>query len=529
MTDPKRRLRRLDEIRVRDLWPRAEVRAGEAEAPSLVAGRESLGRRLATIGVAFAVFAAGGVFLLSRFDATEPRPAPSDNPVVDAGASGDDLRITCTDDGTTVEGSPVPLQADGVHIAFRDETSDADIVDIRDPEQPGRSMGFDLGRDAGTVVLRSLETGMWVAACLSFEGQFVPRDVPDSAYSTPFEVIDPHGFTDDIRDAAGCGEQLPEPVPTAGAEAPLAAPLAGWLTVQAWDHATGHARTFLVAADGSEIEEVAVAQGPIDELDLSPDGSRFVLVIQDDADGDPTVTDASLEDGEIYVMDRDGSGLTRLTDNQASDDIVHWTPDGRISFRSNRDRNLSLYVMDADGTNVQPLVDLESADAHDWGPDGRLALVGSDGKDRGDGCRGNGHELYVANPDGSGLTALTTDELYEQAPAWSPDGSTIAFTASDQSDYAWEIFLVNADGSGLRRITDYPGYDQDPIWSPDGTMIAFTSDRFRGPSHGESQGGLPYVVNADGSGVRPLFHPEDLGITGPWDIFVTDWRAGPAG
>jgi Tol biopolymer transport system component len=357
------------------------------------------------------------------------------------------------------------------------------------------------------------------------DGPLRDEDIPEGAYSRPFEIVDPNGFAGDLQDAAGCGNQLPGAVATAGAEAPLAAPLAGRLTVHAWNHDTGEGRAFFVDADSSDLEPIDVPSERFDELELSPDGSRIAAVISD-SDGDPTVTYAALEDGEIYVMNRDGSNLTRLTDNEASDDIVHWTPDGRLSFRTNRDRNLSLYVMDADGSNVQPLVDLESGDSHDWAPDGRLAFVGSDGADRGDGCRGNGHELYVANPDGSGSTPLTEDELYQQAPAWSPDGSTIAFTASNQSDYAWEIFLVNADGSGLRRITDYEGYDQDPIWSPDGRLIAFTSDRFRGPDvRGESQGGLPYVMNADGSGVRPLLDAADLGLKGDWQIYVTDWRA----
>jgi TolB protein len=525
MNDPKRRLRRLDEIHVRDLWPRAEARAAETEAPPLVEGRVPLARRLTTIGVAFAVFASGGVFLLSRFDASEPMPTPSDDPVVDGAATGDRLMITCTDSGTTVEGSPVAIQADGAHVSFSNE-SDANFIAIRNPDHRKASMGFDLAGSRDTVILSFLDPGTWTAACVSMsDGPVDLGRIPESAYSPPFEIVDPNGFADDLGDAAGCGEQLPDAIPTAGADAPLAGPLAGRLTVHAWNHDTGEGRAFFVDADGSDLEAVDVPPDRFDELELSPDGTKVAAVIHD-SDGDPTVTYAALEDGEIYVLNRDGSDLTRLTDNQASDDIVHWTPDGRLSFRSNRDRNLSLYVMDVDGSNVQPLVDLEAADAHDWAPNGsRLALVGQDGVDRGDGCRGNGHELYVANPDGSGLTALTNDELYQQAPTWSPDSSTIAFTASNQSDYAWEIFLVNSDGSDLRRISDYEGYDQDPIWSPDGTLIAFTSDRFRGPDlRGEDQGGLPYVMNADGSGVQLLLDAADLGLDGHWEIYVTDWR-----
>jgi hypothetical protein len=523
VTDPKRRLRPLDEVPTRDLWTRIEAHAAGPEPLEPSGDGTPLARRVATIAVAFAVFASGGAFLLARFDATEPGPPPSDDPVVDDGPAVHELRITCTGEGTIVEGDPVAIQADGVHVAIRNETA-AELLYMRDPDDIERSVGMDLGgaRSAATV-LPMMEVGTWVAGC--FRGtSFSTYDVPLSAYSPPVRIVDPDGFADDLRDAAVCGERLPDPVPSAGTEAPLAAPLAGRLTVHAWNHETGEGRAYFVDADGSDLEPIDVPPNRFAELELSPDGSRIALVIAD-SDGDPTVTYAALEDGEIYVMNRDGSSLTRLTDDDASDDLVHWTPDGRLSFRSNREGDHKLFVMAPDGSDVRTLVGLEVADRHDWDEGGRLAFIGGDGRDRGDGCRGRNSELHVMDADGS-VSAITDDELFQQDPAWSPDGSTLAFIASNQSDYAWEIFLANADGSDVRRITEYAGYDHSPVWSPDGALIAFTSDRFRGPDlRGENQGGLPYVMNADGSGVQPLLTPADLGLEGDWEVFVTDWRA----
>ncbi len=61
---------------------------------------------------------------------------------------------------------------------------------------------------------------------------------------------------------------------------------------------------------------------------------------------------------EIYVMNADGSGLTRLTDHPAADGSVAWSPDGsRIAFRSGRDGNADVYVMNADGSGVTRLTD----------------------------------------------------------------------------------------------------------------------------------------------------------------------------
>ena len=73
-------------------------------------------------------------------------------------------------------------------------------------------------------------------------------------------------------------------------------------------------------------------------------------------------------------------------------------------------------------------------------------------------------------------------------PAWSPDGTRLAFTSTRDGNS--ELYVMNRDGSGLRRLTNSPAIDSTPTWSPTGTQIAFTSDRDRA-TEGTEQGLAP--------------------------------------
>jgi TolB protein len=109
------------------------------------------------------------------------------------------------------------------------------------------------------------------------------------------------------------------------------------------------------------------------------------------------------------------------------------------------------------------------------------------------------------NADGSGVTRLTNNPGLAagvpDAPAWSPDGTRIAFVGVP-SGRRPDIYVMNADGSGLRNLTNTAAQDYSPAWSPDGTRIAYeyggSTDR------GLQTLGDIYVMNADGSGVVRL-------------------------
>jgi Tol biopolymer transport system component len=120
-------------------------------------------------------------------------------------------------------------------------------------------------------------------------------------------------------------------------------------------------------------------------------------------------------------------------------------------------------------------------------------------------------DIYGIREDGSGLVNLTPEPGIDDEPAWSPDGSKLAFRSFRDGDP--EIYVMNADGSGVTRLTFHQGLDGEPAWSPDGGRIAFRRSEFLGNFTGEpghpAPGSQPapsqiWIMNADGSNPAEL-------------------------
>lgn len=110
----------------------------------------------------------------------------------------------------------------------------------------------------------------------------------------------------------------------------------------------------------------------------------------------------------------------------------------------------------------------------------------------------SGNNIFVISPSSGAVTKITSSNGASD-PAYSPNGTKIAFKSASRSNY--EISVMKANGSGVRQITDTPVVESDPTWSPDGKKIAFVASAFEVDGSTDPE---IWVMNADGSGRRLL-------------------------
>jgi Tol biopolymer transport system component len=241
----------------------------------------------------------------------------------------------------------------------------------------------------------------------------------------------------------------------------------------------------------------------------SPDGRLIAYASSGEA------VEEDQGDVEIYVMSADGGERRRLTDDEIHDATPTWSPDGQsIAFAhtpglGTEDADGVIVVMNADGTGrveitrhpENPAVIFDSHPA--WSPDGSQiaftrATFTSSIEPR--------VAIYTIDPTGTGERLLIEDAA---EPAWSPDGSSIAFTSTrdrfgetcfHECGPSGEIYVVGADGTDPQRLTKSQAHDHSPSWAPDGQRIAFSSDRSKRDDHENEI----YVMAVDGSGLQRL-------------------------
>lgn len=282
----------------------------------------------------------------------------------------------------------------------------------------------------------------------------------------------------------------------------------------------------LLAFAASRPRTLELVNGPIAFMDganlfvVGPDGTtaRVVASAQPTDPGDDCCTVAYSRDGShlliatgssIDVMNADGTGRHEVMHGGSLGGPV-WSPDGRrIAVVAVAGGSTQLFVVGIDGGAPQRITDgLLYATSPAWSSDGSLIAFGGARSSMGQ------QALFIVAPDGTGVRQLTPElpvgsTVADTAPTWSPDDRSIAFAVGDSAGTTAAIDVVAPDGSGFRSILPDGIQGMAPAWSPDGAWIAFAGWRTGG------QMADLYVVRPDGSGVRRL--AQDISwVDHPW-------------
>lgn len=259
---------------------------------------------------------------------------------------------------------------------------------------------------------------------------------------------------------------------------------------------------------------------------------RPVQSLQDDVNYEIAYASKLSGDGEIYLTDKEGKSIARITDRPGNDGYIAWSPDGeRIACYAYHDgrKTWSIHTMNKDGSNRQRLTHAKNKwdSAPTWSPDGRkiafgraysneegiwrqeIWIMNADGSEQrqltsldggGPSFTPDGRivfhsshtsEIYIADHDGSNKKNLTNNDAEDWHPEVSSDGRQIAFMSNRDGNH--EIYVMNIDGSDPIRLTWNEVRDSTPSWSPDGSKILFTSNE-----PGEKERHI-YIMNRDGT------------------------------
>ena len=232
---------------------------------------------------------------------------------------------------------------------------------------------------------------------------------------------------------------------------------------------------------------------------LAPDGQQVAFV----------------KDKNIYKMNADGSGMTKLTKNPgeyiSGGSDLFWSPDRtKIAFWLGTYPKQQIYTINADGTNLKNLTNNPQNEVYSvnlfWSPDSsRIAYYHGKAGD----AAGEQQDIYAIDINRGTAQNLTQKPRNYDEVSWSPDGKLIAFAAGESNNQ--KLYTINADGSKLTQLAsqlELPGISE-LSWSSDSQQIAFAFSRITGETSNL------YVINRDGSGLTKLTNDQDLNASSP--------------
>jgi Tol biopolymer transport system component len=185
---------------------------------------------------------------------------------------------------------------------------------------------------------------------------------------------------------------------------------------------------------------------------------------------------------EIYTVQRDGTGVKRLTNAPGYDAEGSYSSDGgSVCFTSNRDNDLEIYVMNADGSDQRRVTRSEGYDGGPFfSPDNkRICFRGFRDKRPG---MSRYAQIYTIGVDGKGEKQHTFNTAVNWAPYYHPGGEYLAYCTNVGGHRNFEIILLRLSDSHIVRLTTDSSADVMPVFSPDGKKLMWTTTRYEGRS-----------------------------------------------
>jgi tol-pal system beta propeller repeat protein TolB len=223
--------------------------------------------------------------------------------------------------------------------------------------------------------------------------------------------------------------------------------------------------------DGANARQVTMRRGLTASPSWSPDGGvlAYTSWVSGPTSGPARYPDILLQPPMAPSVERPASGGEDVQNAQPS-----WSPDGhRLAFASMRrpGRNFNIYVVDRDGSGLRQLTQGDSGDvAPEWSPSGeQIAFVsGRSGK----------AQLYVMNADGTAVTPLPCGAAECDHPSWSAATNQIAYTCGLSAGAGYDICLLDLGTQRVIRLTDGVGSNEQPSFAPNGRHILFRTTRW---------------------------------------------------